>query len=265
MKYSILTCVFGNYEILRIPLVVDPNCEYVCVTDRDDLNGQGVWQIKHLNKILQTMPFTNQWTYVRFHPFDFVSNDICLYIDGSIQILDGPLYERIIKPFEEGDFYYGIMPPINKIECDVKQDIDCWENTRDLSRLVSNKIRQYLHDNEYNVNGMLQSGFLMYKKSQECDIINNTAWELCHLWSYNGPNVDRNNQIDLSYTINVLEYKSEHIFLVSGLLLNSTIFQIFKHGSDSICWYRHGNDYVIFCDEIVNCHVGRTPDLEQNR
>lgn len=263
MKYSILTCIFGNYEMLHQPWVVDPECEYVCVTDRDDLDGKGVWQIKHLNKILQTMPFTNQWTYVRFHPFDFVSNDICVYIDGSIKILHGPMQEALIKPFAEGDFYYGIMPAVNQIECDIYQDIDCWENTRNVSRMVCNKIRKYLKDNDYNVNGMLQSGFLMFKKCQECDIINNTAWELCHLWSYNGPNVDRNNQIDLSYTVNVLHYKSEHIFRVSGLMLNSTLFQIFAHGSETDAWGRSGPDDSYFCDERLVCHVIRTPELTQ--
>ena len=169
MKYSILTCVFGNYELLRQPIVVDPECEYICVTDREDLYDNGAWQIKHLNPILQTMPFTTQWTYVRYHPFDFVSNDVCLYIDGSIQVMYGDIQNILIKPFAEGDFIYGIMPPVNQVECNIYDDIACWENTRNLSAMISNKVRRYLKDNNYNVDGMLQSGFLMYKKCQECD------------------------------------------------------------------------------------------------
>ena len=261
MKYSILTCIFGDYEVLRTPYVIDPECEYVCVTDRDDLYDNDVWQIRHLNEILKTMPFVNQWTYVRFHPFEFVSNDICLYIDGSIQIMDGSIQDVLIKPFGEGNFFYGIMPPVNQIECNIQADIDTWENTRDLNRMISNKIRKYLDDNDYHVKGMLHSGFLMYKNCQDTHILNNTAWELCHLWSYNGCNVDRNNQIDLSYTVNKLFYQSDRIFRVSGLMLNSSILQIFKHGSTTEIWGRNGSHDSYFCDELLKNHVIRTPEL----
>ena len=263
MKYSILTCVFGDYEVLRQPLNPDPECEYVCVTDREDIEDGGLWKIAHLNEVLKTMPFTNQWTYVRYHPFEFVSNDVCIYIDGSIQVLDGrQIQDVFIKPFVEGGFYYGITPNLNQIDCDIYQDIDHWENVRNVSKLVCNKIRKYLKDNNYHVNGMLQSGFLMYRKCQECDIINNTTWELCHLWGYNGCNVDRNNQIDLSYVINKLFYKSDRIFRVSALMLNSTIFQIFKHGDRVKYWFLRGSDASFFCDDLLPNHVIRTRELE---
>lgn len=261
MKYSILTCIFGNYEILRQPLVIDPECEYVCVTDREDLYDNGIWEIKHLNTVLQSMPFTNQWTYVRFHPFDFVTNNICLYLDGSIQVMRGNIQDILIKPFSDGGFVYGITPVLSQINCSIFQDISFWENNRHLNPMTCNKIRKYLDEHDYKVNGMLQSGFLMYRKCQECDIINNTAWELCHLWSYNGCNVDRNNQIDLSYTINKLFYKSDKIFRVSPLMLNSTILQIFEHGSPDMMWDRTGSDESVFCDELLLNHVIRTPDL----
>ena len=124
MKYSILTCIFGDYEILREPWNPDPECEYVCVTDRKDLDEKGIWKIKHLNQILQSMPSTNQWTYVRYHPFDFVTNDVCIYIDGSIQVMNGmQIQEVFIKPFVLGGFYYGITPNLNQIESEMNNPI----------------------------------------------------------------------------------------------------------------------------------------------
>ena len=38
-KYSILTFNFNNYEIFREPLEVDPECEYVYVTDNPNFKS----------------------------------------------------------------------------------------------------------------------------------------------------------------------------------------------------------------------------------
>lgn len=47
IKYSIITMVFNNYDLLREPEEVDENAEYICITDNPDLKSD-VWKIIYM-------------------------------------------------------------------------------------------------------------------------------------------------------------------------------------------------------------------------
>ena len=44
MKYTILTCLFGDYDTLKDPEEIDEDAIYICITDRKDLQSN-VWNI----------------------------------------------------------------------------------------------------------------------------------------------------------------------------------------------------------------------------
>ena len=44
MKYTILTCLFGDYDTLKDPEEIDEDAKYICITDRKDLQSN-VWNI----------------------------------------------------------------------------------------------------------------------------------------------------------------------------------------------------------------------------
>lgn len=85
-RYSVLTYNFNNYEILREPREMDPECEYIYVTDNPEYAGQTrIWKVVVADGMRGLSPFDKCYR-VRFDLFRYVSTPVCIYLDGSLQI-----------------------------------------------------------------------------------------------------------------------------------------------------------------------------------
>jgi hypothetical protein len=94
-KYSILTFLFNGYEFVREPLEVSDDAEYILVTDDENLKSDK-WNIKLIPEEYRNASGFTKTFYVRYHPFEFVNTNVCLVLDGSIQIntkLDKFIYD----------------------------------------------------------------------------------------------------------------------------------------------------------------------------
>lgn len=87
-KILIYTALFGNYDELLEPLELDEGCEYICITDNENLKSEK-WKIQYcdtknnpieLNRMYKILP----------HRF-FKGYDYTLYIDSNIQLKDSPV------------------------------------------------------------------------------------------------------------------------------------------------------------------------------
>ena len=105
-KYSILSCIFGGYEMVREVVNPDPDIEYILVTDNQNLKSN-TWTVLFYPDLMDYPEGPDRWAYVRYHPFEFVNTDICLYIDGSVQIKDNPI--SILEEFESSNWEYGTL------------------------------------------------------------------------------------------------------------------------------------------------------------
>ena len=75
-KYTIISYCFGNYDILREPEHVDPDAEYVYVTDKEIPSKN--WKVI-VDPVLSKKDPLYATYYVRHHPFEFASTPIaCL-------------------------------------------------------------------------------------------------------------------------------------------------------------------------------------------
>ena len=66
-KYSVLTYNFNNYEIMHEPAYVDPDAEYVYVTDDKNMKSD-TWKIV-TDESLEGMGKWEKMYFVRYNPF----------------------------------------------------------------------------------------------------------------------------------------------------------------------------------------------------
>lgn len=120
-KYSVITAIFGEYEMVRE--IQDPrdDVEYVLVTDNPNLVST-TWKIKLVDSFFDGMSGYAKSFYVKYHPFEFIESDVFLWIDGSIQIKKD-FTEAIMTPFINSN--YDLLELTNMVN-----NIGRWEAGR---------------------------------------------------------------------------------------------------------------------------------------
>jgi hypothetical protein len=95
---AVVTYIFGkNTELLREPLVIDSEVDYICVTDQSDLKSE------HWRCVIDTIPeakcVRDKMPMVKYNPFKYTDSDNVIVIDGTIQISSSilPLFKQINK------------------------------------------------------------------------------------------------------------------------------------------------------------------------
>ena len=98
----IYTCIVGNYDPIRQPLVVDDSFDYICFTDNCESDKVGVWEIRPIPETKETDK-TRMSRYVKIRPHKALEEyDYSLYIDANIQIATAGFYEFVNKRIDEG-------------------------------------------------------------------------------------------------------------------------------------------------------------------
>ena len=220
-KYSVLTCLFVKKGNLMEINDKREDVEYICVTD-DKTMKSDTWTIILVDDFILSLPFINQYTYIRYHPFEFVSNDICVYLDASIRVLKD-FREEIVEPFVKGGYEYGIsLHPCRK---SISEETHKWTTDKGYPIEQATKVVQWLANTEEKTNRLFQSGLLIHKNCRTTNFINNRTWELCHQWG-KGAEIDINNQCDLTFVLNHFFDNSDKIMVLPSQVIYSNYLQI---------------------------------------
>ena len=99
-RYSVLTCMFNRYELcIREPEEVESDVEYVLVTDEPEFASIATaWKVIVIDSFFDNYGGYAKSFYVKYHPFEFVSSDTVLWIDGSV-VLGKNITGGIMDPF----------------------------------------------------------------------------------------------------------------------------------------------------------------------
>lgn len=93
-KYVVLTYLFGKHTLLRDPLFVDKDVEYICISDNPNVVSK-TWKIL-VNPLDYLQDNRLRVAYIKFHPYEFVEAEKVLVLDASYQIKGSilPLFEH---------------------------------------------------------------------------------------------------------------------------------------------------------------------------
>ncbi len=115
-KKVIYTCLVGNYDMLRQPLVTAEGYDYICFSNDIKEERVGVWQIrpipfKHKDKARLSR-------YVKILPHRVLANyEWSLWMDANIQITGKEFYSILDNKISEGGKIYQVNHCIPPCDC----------------------------------------------------------------------------------------------------------------------------------------------------
>ena len=225
-KYSVITYVFGEYEKIREVLEVDEQAEYICVTDNENLKSD-TWNII-VDHDLDGKGVFDKVFSVRYNPFKYCTTDVCVRIDGSIQVKKSlsPIVDSFI---ESGDDCCYMLHPYRNL---IKLEYAIWAKYRAFPMENIAKHIAFLANMGYDFNtkGLIELTFSIVKRDFINDNINRMTYAAM---KYLGDekDIDRLDQTVISVIIDRF-FRAANIFWVTEEIIHSDYLQWYGHNSD---------------------------------
>ncbi len=83
-RLVVYTAIVGDYDPLKLPAVVAPDCDYVCFTDRD-ISWQNVWVHRRVDWMHADPLRTSRHPKIRPHEY-FPEHETSVWVDASIRM-----------------------------------------------------------------------------------------------------------------------------------------------------------------------------------
>lgn len=243
--YTILSFNFGDYDMLREPKAVDPNAEYVYVTDRPTKSSR--WKVIVDSKLVNRNPVYSAY-YVRYHPFEFVSTDTVVIVDASVQINDS--LAPIVDAFLASNADYS--PMLTDYKTDEAKMKFFLENLRRVSKEDTDKMDEYIVSlGQTEWKGSIGCAFAIFRNTPVVSELLSTVWPKLLELGYSGiPN--RMDEIVLHKELYAFA-KRIRLFITSIQMVQSTYMTYCKHNSsEPIAPYANYDQMYYICNMPVS-------------
>ena len=232
MKYSVYTFIFGkDYEKLREIAHPDPEAEYICITDNENLHSD-TWQIICTDLGIPDAEYTGTNTAIRrsyrarWTWYKYTHNDIVVIMDGSVTIANDlqPLIHRIST--------YDAMILTHLSRNTIAQEYKAWISLRNLDEkymhIFADAVKPF---DIYTDKGLFATTTMIMNRNQQCIDLSNSVMQALKTISNDEDRVD---QIYLSYLLNTKFFNTLDICFTTFDYLYRTYFNVYAHNSDII-------------------------------
>jgi hypothetical protein len=157
--------IFGDYDDLKEPTVVNEDWKYICISDRH--HKSKVWKTKIFKSDLTNKRKTG---YVITQLHKLIDFDIACLVGGQIQI------NTDLNKYIQGDFDFISLDHPTR-DCIYKEAQACILLDKDDPKVIARHMYRYLQEG-YPVNmGMIQTGVTFRKDSDLIRSIMNNWWD----------------------------------------------------------------------------------------
>lgn len=223
MRYSVLTYIFNGYEHVHEVQVQDPEAEYILVTDDRELKSD-TWKVV-VDEKLDGLSTFDKCYQVRFNPFNYVSTDIVVRVDGSMILKDS--LAPLVDKFKDYDMCLMIHPTRNKIS----DEYEAWIERRHYPVKQAERCMEYMrnHGYDFDYRGLFQLGFVIQRNDEVTREVNKMTHFI--LKTLRKP-IERIDQTVFSYVVNKYFSHLKVMPVSESLTTESKYVTICYHNSD---------------------------------
>jgi hypothetical protein len=169
-KKVVYTCIHGKYDVLRDPLVVNPDWDYVCFTDQNFTSK--IWDIRRIPNDCLSEDSKKIQRKMKILPHKYLKNyDWSIWIDGNLQMkIDA---QDLLNTHGHNIFNTLAHPERTCLYA----ELDACERLGKDNPSSLNVIRNKLTEEKYPVNnGLVQSNVIIRKHNDDTIIGLAEAW-----------------------------------------------------------------------------------------
>lgn len=138
-RYTVITCNFGNYEIMRE--IVDPldDVEYLYITDDDSITSK-TWKIIYDKSYKEFLNVFDKVVRFRSRVLEYCNSMFCVRVDGSINI-HGNSFEGLVNEMSinNSDISFIMSPRFNTYN----DELYAWEHQRNVDKDILMDFTRY--------------------------------------------------------------------------------------------------------------------------
>lgn len=169
MGSVVYTSIFGDYDVLKDPLVYSDDIDYICFTDNTKFKSD-IWNIRIFGRYRDPVRSAKRF---KVGPHVFLKEyEYSLWVDGSLRLKVIPDIEKML----EGKTIALAKHP--ERDCIYTEGVACIQSGRDIENKIRKQLNTYIDQGYPRGGGLYMSG-LTFRKHNDRKLS-----ELNELWWY---------------------------------------------------------------------------------
>lgn len=204
-KIVVYTAIYGDYDTLLLPDVIDSNIDYICFTDRPR-NTYGVWKFKSSPYYHQDP--TRSARFVKTHPHELLPDyEFAVWVDGNVSLRAD--VNKYIDKVKLAETSLGLVPhPLRN--CFYDEADACIQRSKDTQSIIKEQVAYYKDLGIKPKSGVYETNFMVIPLNDHKTKV------LFDLWWKQIESFSRRDQLALCYVLDNTEINITHL-LPSGI------------------------------------------------